>query len=134
MIYHNAYIYRKDRRFEYGNFSVREGRFAPAEDALGEEKVDLRGSFVIPGLVDIHTHGCAGADFSDGDLDGLRRMGAYLAANGITSFCPTSMTLPYGTLASAFETAAHLRQNRPDGQDRRQGIRHARRRPGTWHA
>ena len=122
MIYHNAYIYRKDRRFEYGNFSVREGRFAPAEDALGEEKVDLRGSFVIPGLVDIHTHGCAGADFSDGDLEGLRRMGDYYARHGITAFAPSSVTLPYEKLEKAFDTAVSYRASRRSNAARLPGI------------
>ena len=122
MIYHNAYIYRKDRRFEYGSFSVREGRFAPAEDALGEEKVDLRGSFVIPGLVDIHTHGCAGADFSDGDLEGLRRMGDYYARHGITAFAPSSVTLPYEKLEKAFDTAVSYRASRRSNAARLPGI------------
>ena len=61
MIYHNAYVFTIDRRFEYGSFCVREGCFAPVEDAAEEEKFDLQGGFVIPGLIDIHTHGSAGA-------------------------------------------------------------------------
>ena len=122
MIFKNAYIFTKDRRFEYGSFSVREGRFAPAEDALGEEKVDLRGSFVIPGLVDIHTHGCAGADFSDGDLEGLRRMGDYYARHGITAFAPSSVTLPYEKLEKAFYTAVSYRASRRSNAARLPGI------------
>ena len=109
MIYKNAYVYTKDRRFEYGSFSVRDGRFAPAEEAAGEAEVDLRGNFVIPGLIDIHTHGCAGADFSDGDPEGLRRMGDYYARHGVTSFAPTSMTLPYEQLERAFAAAVSYR-------------------------
>ena len=66
MVYHNAYVYTKDRRFEYGSFSVRDGRFAPAEEAAGEAEVDLRGSYVIPGLIDIHTHGCLPLVEADG--------------------------------------------------------------------
>ena len=122
MIYRNAYIFTKDRRFAYGSFSVREGRFAPAEEAAGEETVDLRGSFVIPGLIDIHTHGCAGADFSDGDLEGLRRMGDYYARHGITSFAPTSMTLPYEQQAKAFDTAVSYRASRESNAARLPGI------------
>ena len=122
MIFKNAYIFTKDGRFKYGGFSVREGRFAPAEEAAGEETADLQGSFVIPGLIDIHTHGCAGADFSDGDLDGLRRMGAYYARHGVTSFAPTSMTLPYEQLEKAFDTAASYRASRPASAARLLGI------------
>ena len=124
MLYTNASVFLSHDCFVPCGFRVENGIFVEIvpQDCTEPGAVDLGGSRVIPGLVDIHTHGNSGADFSDGDLDGLRRMGAYLAANGITSFCPTSMTLPYGTLASAFETAAHLRQNRPDGCARIVGI------------
>ena len=122
MIYHNAYVFTIDRRFEYRSFCVREGCFAPVEDAAEEEKFDLQGGFVIPGLIDIHTHGSAGADFSDGDPEGLRRMGAYYARHGVTSFVPTSVTLPYEQLAKAFDTAVSYRASRPENAARLPGI------------
>ena len=67
---------------------------------------DPDGTYVLPGLVDIHTHGNSGCDFSDGDPDGLRVMAEYYGRRGITSFLPTSMTLPYEVLERAFRTAA----------------------------
>ena len=76
----------------------------------------LDGALVIPGLVDIHVHGCAGADFSDGDYAGLVRMARYLARRGVTSFAPASMTLPYDALDKAFHAAARLhREGLADG-------------------
>lgn len=74
--------------------------------------VDASGCYVIPGLVDLHFHGSAGADISDGDLAGLHKMGAYEASRGITALCPATMTLPEDVLmraaqaASAYEPAA----------------------------
>ena len=41
--------------------------------------VILAGAHVIPGLIDVHNHGNSGADFSDGDPDGIRTMARYLA-------------------------------------------------------
>ena len=84
--------------------------------------VDLQGLYVLPGLVDIHTHGNSGSDFSDGSAEGLRKMGSYLASNGITAFLPTSMTLPFEKLANAYGTAASYALNRPVDGARALGI------------
>lgn len=109
MRYENGWIFA-DGRFARGGFSVENGRFAHVlEDVPGPEE-DLDGALVIPGLVDIHVHGCAGADFSDGDYAGLVRMARYLARRGVTSFAPASMTLPYDALDKAFHAAARLRR------------------------
>ena len=109
MRYENGWIFA-DGRFVRGGFSVENGRFAHVlEDVLGPAE-DLDGALVIPGLVDIHVHGCAGADFSDGDYAGLVRMARYLARQGVTSFAPASMTLPYDALDKAFHAAARLRR------------------------
>ena len=86
---------------------VAEGRFVgEAARAEGGQTVDAAGCYVIPGLVDLHFHGSAGADISDGDLAGLHRMGAYEASRGITAMCPATMTLPEDVLMRAAQAAA----------------------------
>ncbi len=137
MIFRNAYIFQGEKGFVKGGLSVSDGRiqeillqpdreegkeFCP-QPVSGENQVtDLMGLYVIPGLVDIHTHGNSGCDFSDGDYDGLKKMGRYLALHGITSFLPTSMTLPYEKLAGAFATAERYVRERPEGCARIAGI------------
>ena len=109
MRYENGWIFA-DGRFVRGGFSVENGRFAHVLVDVPGPAEDLDGALVIPGLVDIHVHGCAGADFSDGDYAGLVRMARHLARRGVTSFAPASMTLPYDALDKAFHAAARLRR------------------------
>ena len=115
MRYENGWIFA-DGRFVRGGFSVENGRFAHVLEDVPGPAEDLDGALVIPGLVDIHVHGCAGADFSDGDYADLVRMARYLARRGVTSFAPASMTLPYDALDKAFHAAARLhREGLADG-------------------
>ena len=67
----------------------------------GEADFDAAGMYVIPGLVDIHTHGAMGEDFSDGKADKMQPMADYFAQHGVTSFLATTMTLKEETLTPA---------------------------------
>lgn len=55
--------------------------------------VDCEGYTIVPGFVDIHVHGGAGADTCDADVEGLRNMAKFLLTKGVTAFCPTTMTV-----------------------------------------
>ena len=55
--------------------------------------LDAKGCYVIPGLVDVHFHGCVGEDFSDATPDGLQKIADYELSQGVTYLCPTGMTL-----------------------------------------
>ena len=122
MLFKNANFF-VNGSFRCGAFRVENGRFSELLDCTPDEAgVDLKGSFVIPGLVDVHNHGNSGADFSDGDYDGLVKMARYLAANGVTSFAPASMTLPYDVLETAYRTAVKFSHAAPEGCARLMGI------------
>ena len=83
MLIQNAEIFC-GRAFLHGD--IRFGETIQAIGRLeGPADLDAEGCYVIPGLVDIHFHGSAGADVSDGDAEGLHRMGAYEASRGVTS-------------------------------------------------
>ena len=124
MQFTNANIFTRDFTFRWGSFCVEDGKFTRvlAEGEAAADAVDLQGAYVIPGLIDVHNHGNSNADFSDGSYEGLVKMARYLAKNGITSFAPASMTLPYETLAKAFATARTLVDEAPAGCAALRGI------------
>jgi len=62
---------------------------------------DANGCYLIPGLIDIHTHAAVGEDASDGEAAGMPKMARYYAARGVTSWCPTTMTLKEPELTKA---------------------------------
>lgn len=123
MLFKNANIFTSAGAFVHGSFRVEDGRFTEILPCVpAEEGVDLNGQWVIPGLTDIHHHGNSGADFSDGEYDGIEKMARYLASQGVTSFAPASMTLPYDVLEKAFTAAARFCEAAPAGCSRLVGI------------
>ena len=123
MFYTNARIFGSDFQFHTGAFEVVDGKFgAVLPENVPADAIDLQGSTVIPGLVEVHSHGCAGADFSDGDYEGLKAMAKQYAAWGVTSFAPASMTLPYDVLEKAFASAKQLVEENIGGLSVLRGI------------
>ncbi len=122
MLFKNGFIF-VDGHFIHGSFRVEDGKFTEILSAIpAEEGIDLQNAYVIPGLIDVHNHGNSGEDFSDGSYAGLVKIARYLAQNGITSFAPASMTLPYEVLQKAFAAGAKLRDEQPSGCARIVGI------------
>lgn len=64
--------------------------------------VSLNGETILPGLIDIHTHGCGGYDTMD--LGALGEMSKIHAANGVTAWLPTTMTASFEALEQISST------------------------------
>ena len=74
MIIKNVKVYTEDKTFVPGEVAVADGKFA-AEAAADSEVLDGEGCYMIPGLVDIHFHGCIGDDFNEALLSAMIAVG-----------------------------------------------------------
>ena len=123
MFYKNARIFTSDFTFKTGAFEVVDGKFGKIlPENVPEDAIDLGGATVIPGLIEVHSHGNSGYDFSDGNYEGLKEMAKYYLACGVTSFAPASMTLPYEVLEKAYADAKRLVEEAPEGCSVLRGI------------
>ncbi len=73
--------------------------------------IDITGLKVIPGLIDIHTHGAVGYDFISASPADIAAAAGFFAKNAVTSFFPTTITAPMGTILTAVKNivdASHI--------------------------
>ena len=109
MIIRNALVYGEDKTFSRLDIRIEEDVFteicpslAPSEN---ESVLDADGLYAIPGLIDIHFHGCMGHDFCDGTVEAIDAITRYEASCGVTSVCPATMTVSPESLVQVMDAA-----------------------------
>lgn len=76
--------------------------------------VDVRGQYVMPGFIDVHTHGANGADFCDADPQAIFTFAQAKLREGVTTFLPTTLTVAHETLlAAAANARAYVAAGQP---------------------
>ena len=88
-----------------------------AEKSGDDVVIDASDCYVIPGLVDVHFHGCVGEDFSDATPEGLQKIADYELSEGVTYICPAGMTLLEDQLTKICENAAAHRAKETTGAE-----------------
>lgn len=91
MVFKNALVLTDDFTFTKTDIEVSDGIFTAIGDNLPGEYCDLSGKYLIPGLVDIHTHAALGTDTMDKDYD-YYKVEKYFFSNGVTTFFPTTIS------------------------------------------
>ena len=88
----NAHIW-KDGAFADEPLYMENGRIVPppAENAPAES-VDMGGAYLLPGLIDIHTHGCFGVDVNAADREGYEKISRFAASQGTAGFLCSILT------------------------------------------
>lgn len=125
MLFTNAQIFCDDGVFRPGGLRVEGERIAgtgPLSPRPGEEVIDCGGDKLLPGFVDVHTHGRCGGDFSALTGEDYGRMARSYAAAGVTSLLATTMTLPLPELETAYAALGKLLPCRPQGGSRVLGV------------
>ena len=103
----NANIFRPDCEFHRGELRIADGLFVNDVDS-DAKIIDAEGLYVIPGLIDIHFHGCKGHDFCEGTQEAFRAIRDYEASVGVMTICPATMTLPESNLLSIMREAKNF--------------------------
>ena len=119
-----GYIFTKEGVFRKGNLTVScekitELNFEPCKGTTtkvnGEQVIDAKDLYVLPGLVDIHMHGAVNVDFCDATTEELAAIEDYQVQNGVTTIFPATMTLPEEKLGCILETAANFVRQHSQG-------------------
>ncbi len=110
MIIKNGTIYNGNKGFVIGDVLVADNRITEDIEAAKKDGIiiDATDKYILPGLVDIHSHGAVGHDFCDASSEGLKEILRYEKSCGITSYCPTSMTLSKDMLIDIFNSATSI--------------------------
>lgn len=129
MIIKNVKVYTEEKRFEEGSIYIEGGRFVSPSVYYGrkasgkgneeqeETVVDGEGCYAVPGLIDLHLHGCMGADFCDGTKEAIRTIAEYEASVGVTTIAPATMTLPVEELERILSVAAEYAKEQAAGRE-----------------
>ena len=120
MIIDNVIVYTPDKKFMKGGI-VLEGKTIRSiytekdtPDLRGKDVINGNGAYAIPGLIDLHFHGCKGDDFCDASKEAIARIAAYEASIGVTAIAPATMTLPVEELEHVLTVAAEYNRETRD--------------------
>ncbi|MBR0062338.1 MAG: N-acetylglucosamine-6-phosphate deacetylase, partial [Selenomonadaceae bacterium] len=86
-----------------GNLTFDDKIISIGEEIDGAEVIDAENNFVSAGFINIHVHGAAGVDTMDDDINALKKLAEFLPSTGVTSFLPTTMTMPLEKIYRALE-------------------------------
>ncbi|MBX5479774.1 MAG: N-acetylglucosamine-6-phosphate deacetylase [Pyrinomonas methylaliphatogenes] len=110
LLLRNAQVVLSDGSVKRAAVLIEGGRIARITEDGAEtdagEIADLEGAFLLPGFIDLHIHGAVGADVTETDVDGLRKIARFLVREGVTSWLPTLVPAPdedYKRAAGAIE-------------------------------
>ena len=93
MILENAKIVLKDQVID-GSVRIEDGTIAEVAGKCNgcDERIDVSGMYIAPGIIELHSHGGGGYDFLDNDDEAILRASDAHLGHGVTSILPTAVS------------------------------------------
>lgn len=122
MIIKNVKAYTENKTFVDSEITIDGGRITNVSHSAStfemDQTIDGNGCYAIPGLIDLHFHGCKGFDVCDGSAESIAEIAKYEASVGVTGICPATMTLPAEELTYILSAAASYQERAGKGNAR----------------
>jgi N-acetylglucosamine-6-phosphate deacetylase len=109
------------KEYVEGSLEIKEGLITQIGDfeekAEGYKIIDAKKQKVIPGFIDIHTHGGNGIDINHATQEDLNALSKFFASHGVTSFLPTLLTDSHETLCHLLNEIAEAKEKGTEGAE-----------------
>ncbi len=116
----NVKVYSPEHKFIDAAVEIKEGKISAVDEkntAHTGDVVDGSGNYMIPGMIDMHFHGCVGHDVCDGTTEAWEKIAEFEVSKGVTAICPATMTLPQQELLHILEVGAKFAKEPHQGSD-----------------
>ena len=87
------------------------------DEGEAAQTIDAEGLIVAPGYVDVHVHGSAGHDAMDGTAEAIEGMAKFFASRGVSSFCPTTLTMGAEAIMTSVRVIHQCQQRGVEGAE-----------------
>lgn len=114
LIIKNGIVFRPDNSFKIGDVAIQNELFTDNFNFQNAKIIDSENLYIIPGLTDIHFHGCMGHDFCEGNEEAFKIILDYEKSVGVTTICPATMTLPEKNLIEIMKAAKKFHEKFPE--------------------
>jgi N-acetylglucosamine-6-phosphate deacetylase len=112
----NGTILTPNRTIEGGSIVIEDGKIAeilrrdslPSEKQRSASKLDAKNRIIIPGMIDIHTHGLNCGSALDSNIESIRKMSVSFPHHGVTGFLPTTVAEPKEMLVETAKAVAKI--------------------------
>lgn len=111
----NGKVITPYRIIQNGHILVKNGKILAVSDSPltirnGDLVIDVKGSYIAPGFIDLHTHGAGDHDFMDGTAEAFREAGKTHLKYGTTSLVPTTLTSSIDELLETLDVFAKVQK------------------------